>query len=72
MIPKTTIDNRMIAPTKLSAAFKIDRKCHDHGTEYNERRTQEQSECHIDTILQQVDITRHTGDHRGSSDRIYL
>ena len=39
---------------------------------YDDGVTQEQSECHIDTILQQVDITRHTGDHRGSSDRIYL
>ncbi len=50
----------------------IDRKSHDHRTEYDKRRTQEQTQHHINTILHLIGIRGHARDHRRSSQRIHF
>ena len=44
-------------------ALHINSKRHDHGTKYDNRRTQEQSEYHIHAVLYLIDVAGHTGDH---------
>ena len=57
---------------KNKGSFYIHCKCHDHGTKYNKRRTQQQTQCHIDPRLYLIHITGQPRDQSRCSYRINL
>ena len=50
--------------------FHVHGKCHDHRSEHDERRAQQQAQREIDTVLQLVHIAGHARDQRAGADRV--
>ena len=50
----------------------IDGKGHDHRTEHDERRAQEQAQHQIHAGLQLIDVARHARDERGRAEMVHL
>ena len=49
-----------------------DRKCHDKRANNNERRSQQQTQGQVHTVLDLIDITGHPRDQRGGTDTVQL
>ena len=50
--------------------LKVDRKGHDHRTEYDEGAAQKKAQGHIDAVLDLIDVACDAGDERARTDRI--
>ena len=49
-----------------------DRKCHDKRANNNERRSQQQTQGQVHTVLDLIDVTGHPRDQRGGADTVQL
>ena len=67
----TPTNKRGIATTnKNHRSLHINRKCHDHRTDYDKRTSQKKTKSHVDAVLDLVDIIGHPCDQGVRTDRI--
>ena len=57
---------------KHESRSRVDEKRHDHGSEYDEGRTQKETQNHIDSRLQLIDVVGHSRQHGRSTQLIHI